>query len=271
MRMKAANQVAVAISNDSRLIANTLDKGIIHISYVSSGLLKLKITGHHYVYAVMFSQDGDLLYSASQGSVITWDLTTGSVKKVTKITPKNSNVMAYVSPDRQTIACGCTDGMVLIYNVETGTQLRAFKAHNSQVEVLVWSSDSRLVASAGQENNIVIHEAETGKCMIGNISQNTKVYRLVFNTACTLLATSSSGPTPIAWAVLHLWQLNLAQRDTTLIWEAASMGFCSAVSFSPHDRFLVVGGKYDSQMLNGLSGNVVRRLEGNHYTCSVVT
>ena len=64
------------------------------------------------------------------------------------------------SPDGQSVAWGRLDGTVGLSDSQ-GRSQRLFKAHASQVNSIAFTSDGRWLASSGEDNTIVVHDADT--------------------------------------------------------------------------------------------------------------
>jgi WD40 repeat protein len=89
------------------------------------------------------------------GSAVSWTIETKRHRGYISISA--------LSPDGKKIATGGLDGIVRIWNAETGAFQRALVGHNSYVYGLAWSPDGTALASAGSfDGTARIWDAETG-------------------------------------------------------------------------------------------------------------
>jgi small GTP-binding protein len=75
--------------------------------------------------------------------------------------PDDVNSLAW-SPDGRTLAVGTNDGLVQLWDAESGKLKHKLKKHLGPIVIVVWSPDGRLVASGGDDNAVHIWNAESG-------------------------------------------------------------------------------------------------------------
>lgn len=74
---------------------------------------------------------------------------------------------AAMSPDAARVAAGGFDGIVRIWNVDSGELERAIMAHRWDVWRLAWSPDGRWLASTGADHRTMVFDAATGRIAKG--------------------------------------------------------------------------------------------------------
>jgi WD40 repeat protein len=70
------------------------------------------------------------------------------------------------SPAGDTLAVGCNDGGVYLWNAATGARRRVLDAHRNRVTHFAFSPDGRLLATTSQDKKISLWDAEAGKRLV---------------------------------------------------------------------------------------------------------
>jgi WD40 repeat protein len=91
------------------------------------------------------------------------------------------------------VATGGGDGVVRLWDANTGKLLNALVGHDGLVEELAWSPNGTLLASGGYEDRVIIWDARTGQ-ILKTISCGTGgVYTVSWSPDGKLLATGGDG------------------------------------------------------------------------------
>ncbi|KAK0633843.1 WD40-repeat-containing domain protein [Immersiella caudata] len=216
---------AVACSNQGNLIASSSGNGsslLIHDAATGEQLQQLK--GHtDKVNSIAFSQDDRLVVTASfDDTVRIWDVATGECQQ----TLQGHDGTAYAavfSPDGRWVASASNDKMtktlasafrwmylltsapskysVKIWDVTTGTcQHTCVGQHESGINSVAFSCDSREVASASDDATIKICNVSAGACAQRTLNgHGSKVNTVVFSSDGRYLVSASDDRTVKIW------------------------------------------------------------------------
>ena len=78
--------------------------------------------------------------------------------------PGSVSTLAY-SPDTRFLACGQSDGRIVVYSAVSGNQMAQWQGKQGSVRALAFSRDSRLLASGGANGTILIWEVPKDEAM----------------------------------------------------------------------------------------------------------
>ena len=137
------------------------------------------------------------------------------------------------SPDGYWIAGGTSDGLVLVWNVESGEMVWASESHDGKVVMDIgWSPDSAFVASGGFDNRVRVWDSETG----GQIREleflTGQVNSVAWSPYGIMLAVGGGPHNVKVWDTTH-WIL---QADFALKPDSKS------VAWSPDGKELAIAG-----------------------------
>jgi WD40 repeat protein len=102
------------------------------------------------------------------------------------------------SPDGRTLATGLLDGIVKLWDVASGQELRSLSGQTKAVFGLAFSPDGKTLASGG--DNIKLWDVASGQ-EIGSLNV-TDVYRLAFSPDGKLILSGS------VYGTVRLWGLS---------------------------------------------------------------
>jgi WD40 repeat protein len=242
------------------------------------GTLRFRVSGP--VTCLAFSPNGKILASASSQLVHLWEVASGKV--VAKF-PQAANAVTF-SPDGKILAAGGLNGVVVLWNVFTKTQIKTFQA-DSNVHTLVFSSSGKLVAAACRDE-IHCWEIATGKSLeprkengikctsyfmqehLGKKSE-VELWQGVLGKETFHLLRIPSGRCPAALSNDGTKLAASNRVDFIYLWETTGRkshlrlkARASALAFSPDGQILATGG--DNILLwDTGTGNAVKKLPGH--------
>jgi WD40 repeat protein len=61
------------------------------------------------------------------------------------------------------LACGCSDGVVKLWEAVRGEEIRTLQSHTAGIGGVGFSPDGRLLASAGLDGKLILTDVRSGK------------------------------------------------------------------------------------------------------------
>ena len=107
---------------------------------------------------------------------------------------------------------------------------KEFAGHNDILYSADWSPDGTIVATAGYDRRIILHNAETGEKIREMTGHNGAVFDLRFSPDGKLLASASAD------ATIKIWNVATGERFDTLSQPQAEQ---YSVVFTPDNRFVL--------------------------------
>lgn len=147
-----------ALSTDGRLVAVTTSP--VSVWEVATGKMRVEFPGPAEPLGVTFSANGKRLAVADGSEVVVHDLRTNRVVRRIRA-PCNEPLFTGVSfaPDGTRIATGGADGVVTLWDVESGEALVAFDRHEGPVTGATFSADGARLLSASLDGTALIWDA----------------------------------------------------------------------------------------------------------------
>jgi WD40 repeat protein len=165
------------------------------------------------------------------------------------------------SPDSRRLAITFglyPDGFPTIHDADTGKELAVLKGHRLPVVSVVFSPDSRIIATASLDETACLWEAETGKLLHTLKGHPCGVVFASFSPDGTRLLTlgdgtkhhfhpggsgSSGGADTADEVACRIWDTATGKEtDTKLKWPSGARGSIRTAAFSPDGRRIVTGG-----------------------------
>ncbi|WP_414622810.1 eIF2A-related protein [Calothrix sp. CCY 0018] len=167
------------------------------------------------------------------------------------------------SPDGRFIAMSDSDGMVYLYQFDTGRQLQIFEGHTSWVNSVTFSPDSQIIASGSNDNTIKLWDIKNGKCLQSLLGHTGWLRSVSFSPNGQTLASSSYDHTVRLWNVASGKCMKILQGHTDRV---------TSISFCPNKPILVSGGCDQTiRLWNINNGECIQILQGHkNFIVSVV-
>lgn len=186
---------SVVFSPDGKLLASNSHDETFRLWDLATGKLKRTFVKTDTMYALAFSQDGEMLATGSyhEGNVRLWEIATGTTRLLRGHNPGLSSIA--FSPNGKSLVSGSWDCSVLLWDVETGKSHLLVKDED-RVDCVAFSPNGELVASASSA--VRLTNVTTGESrVIGKHEKGVK--SVAFSPNGRLLASGSSDGTVKLW------------------------------------------------------------------------
>lgn len=208
--------IALAVARHGEAIACGGADGVVQIWRWSSKELIARVRGHDQtVSALNFSACGQFVVSASSdGTARVWQL---SELRSTESHQEHAGIIGAIQfcAEGRRVVSADLNGAVHFYNSRTG-RLLAQHRQRQPVRALVVTSDSRLVASAGDDGRINLWEGTSGALHLQCQAHSDSIHALAFSTDGLLLASAGTDRVVNVWRTKDLSRLaRLTLADQT--------------------------------------------------------
>lgn len=250
------NAIYVAVfSPDEKLLASSSRDLTARIWDVAAGRELHRLTGYRCsVKSVAFSPGGDMVaVVGNDGMLKLYEVKTGrELKSLVHSTSPDVDVSMYAvvfSRDGKRMYAGNGDGTISQWETATGKETKAWKAHEGNVSVLVFSPDRRLLASGGDMSEPVLRLWDTATWRevraLGEKRTEGLVEQLkpiAFSPDGKLVAASVVGfnreQRQYVYIRTYVWSVKTGEKLFTLEGHKFDV---DALVFTPDKRFLVSG------------------------------
>jgi WD40 repeat protein/serine/threonine protein kinase len=233
----SANVVSLAFSKDGRILASAAEDGLILFwdvrtwnitSTLTNSLPRVAFSGN-----VLAIATGNGHRVNSWGEVELWDYTAG---RLLKRLPGSGNRAAF-APDGKMIATANGNGLVRLWDVATGTELRTFAC--ARVHSLAFSPDGRMLAWSAQNRIWLWELSQAQPAKLASSTQGV-IYAIAFSPDGQTIASADQYHTLTLWNVAHAKEFVKLQGHGGGVWD---------VAFSPDGKTLASGAQDNAVML----------------------
>jgi WD40 repeat protein len=211
----------LAFDPAGRRVATATTSGRDAVLDAGSGKLLYVVPASGSSGSVAFSPDGTKLLTSGGHSVRVWDAATGA-RELDERAPGVED--AVFSPDGTEVAAGGNDGLVRIWSLEGGAQVRKLRpaaTGHDQVYAVAYSRDGRYLAAGTLSGGVVVWNAATGDRLATLHGHTSWVGVVQFTADGRHLMSSSDDGTVRIWD----WRPGSGATVASGIQAGASLGF----------------------------------------------
>ncbi len=167
------------------------------------------------------------------------------------------------SPDSQLVLTGsckrldsegnCTEGDLILWDIQSETILRRFEGHTDWVNGVTFSPDGQTALSASGDGTLILWQVETGEIVRRFEGHTGGVNSVVFSPNGQTALSGSEDSTLILWDVTTGEIIRRLERHA---------GAVNSVAFSPNGQTALSGSEDSTLILwDVTTGEIIRRLE----------
>ncbi|PAV22986.1 nucleotide-binding-oligomerization-domain like receptor [Pyrrhoderma noxium] len=248
-----------------------------------------------------------IVVATTNGIILKWDVLTSCLVSERMMSDFQiaSTWAATFSPDRKSFVFGDDEGIIRVWNVDTGEQDGGLlEGHTSSIRCLSFSSDGKYLVSGSSDGVIIIWGMDERRVKTSPLREHTrKVMAVSFSPCGTYIVSGSLDKTILVWDVStgEVLQFQVDRRrdimqvsfspdgsrfasgcfDLIKIWDASwgveetkasfeEGGAIRSISLSPGSKFIASGSSNGSICLwNLLTGELVKELKLSYDVDSV--
>ena len=227
LKMKGREYITdLSFSPDGSMIAvsNGFD---INFWNVETGDIIDSITGYYEVVGeALFIPERDILVSLDRGVRI-WDLKT---HKLLKTLPSTESVRCIqLSPDGNILACGNSDNLVLLFDVNTWLKKYTLKGHIDGISSVAFSPDGNILVSSSWDKTMRLWNVHTGKYIATLKGDTAEPEYVVFNPNGKKVVSFDDEK-------IRIWDINTSMLEKTIVSEEDEINF---IVYSPDGGMIV--------------------------------
>lgn len=156
------------------------------------------------VYALAFTLDGATLAATGDKKIALFETATGNLIRSFDSKEGPPAALPLVaslafSPDGTSLAAGCYDGFIRLYDVGTGKELRACEGHAGVPYAIAFAADGRVLGSAGFDRTVRLWEAFSGREIVKFEGHRGPALALGFAPDGRTAYSASADTTVLAW------------------------------------------------------------------------
>ncbi len=265
----------VAITPDGMYAVSASEDSTLRLWDLQSGECLRIFEGHRwYVNGLSISPDGKFVISASfDQKMRLWDLQRGECVRLfqkdtdfvigTAFNPDGSYALppdihffaVAITPDGRQAVSASTDGVLRLWDLQSGECLRTFEGHESAVIDVAVSPDGRHIISTSEDKTLRLWDLQSGKSLRIFDGHESAVHGIAISPDGRHIISASDDKT------LRLWDLQSGECLRTFDGHTAGV---SGVAISPDGRYIISASGDKTVRLWDLQGGEGRSTSEGH-------
>ena len=160
-----ANVTEIIFHPDNQQFVSSSRDRTVRVTSLETGEELRIFEGHTgSVYDIEFNSDATMVLSAGDNQVLYWNFETFEILHTLENFGNQLSARALaITPDDTIFATGLNNGVIILWNAETGEEIRRLIGHTDDVISLEFSSDGTQIVSGSADRSIRLWNVETGR------------------------------------------------------------------------------------------------------------
>ncbi len=181
---------------------------------------------------VIFSADGKLLAAADAGAGRVWEVDTGKqLKGFEGAHSDGVNGLAF-SADGRRLATAGADGLAIVWDVSSGTQVRTLRGHTGMAFGPAFDPDGRRLVTGSTDSTLRVWDLETARSPLTLRGHHAPAAAAFDRTGTRLISTGADG-------MIKIWDATVESDPLVLV---GHTGWCLDVAFHPGGKIVATAG-----------------------------
>lgn len=194
---------SVEFSHDGQFLLSSARDGTVRIWNVETGRAVRRFGEHRRIaYDATYTSDAERVLSAGSESILLWDVETGAIERTFEDLGNQVTALTVaISPDDRYALAGLNNGIIVVWELETGEEVRRITGHTDDITDMHFSADGTQLLTASIDGSVRIWEFVTGTQLSRFNGHGDDVWTAVFANNETQVVSASADGAVILWDI----------------------------------------------------------------------